>query len=134
MRGILFKGLTLEGNEWIESHNLLRDKFHIFFGAVPYYNLEDELCLDHYKEIIPETLFQYTGVDTKKSVKVFEGDIFKIKGKNYVVEYLDDRCCFVLTTRNGYDTRNCLDLTCDAIYYEEIIGNIYEDKELVKII
>ena len=55
-----------------------------------------------------------------------------INNRTFKVEFIEDSCRYVLTTGKGYDTRNCIDLTCDTIFYHEVIGNIHENKELKK--
>ena len=75
---LIFRALRKDGNGWEESHNLLRDKFSTFFGVVPFFNEDNELCLDHYFEVIPETLGRYSGVKSKDYVKIFEGDIIRV--------------------------------------------------------
>ena len=78
---------------------------------------------DCYKE-------QYTGLkdkNGKNGKEIYEGDKFDINGKIMFVEYHEDHGRYVLTTGNGYDTRNCVDLDCDIVYGKEIIGNIHEE-------
>lgn len=77
-------------------------------------------------------LMQYTGLKDKNGTEIYDGDIFKVNGKTYFVEWNEDLCRFILTTGRGYNTINCMDLTCDTIYYEKVIGNIYENPELIK--
>lgn len=83
----------------------------------------------------------YTGSKDIRDVEIYDGDILKVAsnghsnyisfhGSNCYVEYNKDGCRFIATTGNGYDTRNAFDLNCDAEI--EVIGNIYENKELLR--
>ena len=84
-------------------------------------------------QIDEKTLGQYTGLKDNKGrgTEIYEGDVFDFSGVKYFVKWSEDGCNFVLTTGRGYDTRNCFDLTCDSIFFNEVIGNIHENPELL---
>ena len=74
----------------------------------------------------PDTVGQYTGIMDTNGVKVFEGDIVYVNGDDIgVIEY---KCgCFYVRC-DGYE----------GTFYDnyfgsdvEVIGNIYENKELL---
>ena len=70
---------------------------------------------------------QYTGLKDKNSVEIYEGDIMKLKEskENYEVRYLGNR--FVLCKYDNIVFEN------EAYFSErEVIGNIYENPELLQ--
>lgn len=78
-------------------------------------------------------LMQSTGLKDKNGVEIFEGDIVKIIG-----DVLDDDMSVIRFTEGGFylDYKN-LDTEFELLYSIdlpiEIIGNIYEDKELLEV-
>jgi uncharacterized phage protein (TIGR01671 family) len=100
--------------------------------------MDGAICCSHPEHYV---IMQYTGLLDKNGVEVYEEDILKVAsngysnyisayGHNCRVEYHEDRCGYIATTGNGYDTRNAFNLNCDAEI--KVIGNIYENPELIK--
>jgi hypothetical protein len=74
-------------------------------------------------------IMQFTGVEDSNKLEIYEEDIFLIENKVYTVEYVEDQCRYVLTTGEGYDTNNCIDLNCDVIQHHEVKGNTFSKIE-----
>jgi uncharacterized phage protein (TIGR01671 family) len=76
------------------------------------------------------TLMQYTGIKDKNGKEIYEGDIVKCDGYYediYVCKY--GRASFVLGVQQG---NFGLSIVMQDSYQMEIIGNIYENPELLK--
>jgi len=79
-------------------------------------------------------LMQYTGLKDKNGKEIYEGDIVRCKfafGDN-ICEIVYDEGCFWVSQKN----REVQDKAHDNLYWHkegiEVIGNIYENPELLK--
>lgn len=103
-------------------------------------------------EVIPETVGQYTGLTDKNGKKIFEGDIVKVsyiekrdyQGIKYdnefemieTVVYNEKSACFMLEIDNKGITmfRPLHDFGNEvSIKSIEVIGNIYDNRELLEV-
>lgn len=79
-------------------------------------------------EVDPETIGQYTTLKDKNKKEIYKGDIFNL-GDNrilYIVEWFDTG---LSGRQNGNSSRVGLQYWQDKI---EVIGNIYDNPELLK--
>ena len=138
MREILFRGTRLDTGEWIEG-DLLRINGHVFIFPDP-----APKGIDKYK-VDPATVAQYTGMKDKNGEEIFEGDIFKEDSSGIVrsifrvpggLAFEDNPVAF------GYDHRAPLypyssiaDMQNASWLSQccEIIGNIHDNADLIKI-
>lgn len=125
MREILFRGKDIKGN-WYEgllAHNIAKDEWYI----------SNKAGIPTAYQIRPETIGQYTGLTDKNGVKIFEEDIIWFDGgwEEYggnTFEVVFTNGCFYL----GRNPDTVCFLLKAYIEWAEVIGNIYDNPELVK--
>lgn len=130
MREILFRGKMPDG-EWAEGYIVKGSCTYILTAENIYYmcvSVMGHASVD-VSPVKPETIGQYTGIDDKNGMQIFEGDIvtFKTSVCNFkpcVVEYSNAEARFV--ARVG-DRRYAM---TDSFVYE-VIGNIHDNPELI---
>ena len=120
IREVIFRGKRTDNGEWItDSETYIRDGDGIW--------LSDENL--NVVTVIPETVGQYTGLTDKNGVRIFEGDILKAFGYNYVIMWDSIRAMYYL---RGPVYR----VTSDFYNYcgrdLSVIGNIHDNPEILK--
>lgn len=131
MREIKFRAWDKVKQKWCN--------YKIDYGKV-YFIDDDTGCLyrNYPRKYENFDLMQYTGIKDINNVEIYEGDIVEIsKEKSYlkdtaVVKFDKYSSSFVLVVQDddcGYLSYDFL--YCDRIFYK-VIGNIYENKELLE--
>lgn len=130
MREIKFRGFSknLIYNEWVYG-----DLVHYYKDEI-YILPQNEICWDIFNdgdEVIEESIGQYTGLKDKDGKEIYEGDILQLpKGDIMYVKWTDTFKVFVLVDPTGKAIpTNISDYATELM---KIIGNIFENKELLK--
>lgn len=126
MREYLFRGKMIANGKWSEG-NLLVTKQGCCITP-------DATVLGSYGAVDLETVGQYTGYKDKNGKKIFEGDICSYKQHKCILPILkiiwDDG--WVAIGHNDYlNVDDFLDSSFEK--YGEVIGNIYDNPELLKL-
>ena len=120
MREIKFRAYDKKDNEMFYS-SMYQDKTSMAYGLG---NFLSE-CGD-----IEDTLMQYTGLKDKNGIDVYEGDVGNDKFNNKVIiKWNEQFYCYALLT---IDEIIKDDWNFDLNDFIEIIGNIYENPELLE--
>ena len=136
MREILFRGQMRKKGEKFTIGGYPLDSIWIYGGIFAASMKSDRCIITSYDDckkypVHADTVGQYTGLTDKNGTKIFEGDIVKCNdGGNYqvVFEQRNNSAYFGLAI-TADDTWVFDD---GANYILEVIGNIYDDPELLK--
>ena len=127
MRKILFRGNF--NDKWVNGSLLYDEENNKAFIAE---HFEDSSA--YLREVIPETVGQYTGLTDKNGKKIFEGDILEFSDRFVVVFWHTHLGCWdsnflkFTNTENGRDNMSPLNWG----YKSKVIGNIHDNPELLK--
>ena len=129
MRIILFRGKRIDNGEWVYGHlfyEIVQAKGSYDGVTEVQYLIQSNDCpFDKYR-VIAHTIGQYTGKYDKndRNRNIYEGDLYKIKGDIYKVEFRDYRFMLVGESNSKYLDLDFIDCS-DAEY----IGDIFEKEE-----
>ena len=134
MREIKFQGKRVDNGEWVYGLPVnYCNKTYILVLT----DFEEERVYEQYPhkemwpyEVIPETVGQYTGLDDKNGVKIFEGDILRGSMVNLIVAY--EGAGFIAYWMDhdyGYGTEK---MWCNLVEGGEVIGNIHDNTEVTE--
>lgn len=131
-REILFRGKRKDNGEWVEGL-LWKKKYNtdkLFISCFPDKDDNEDVLVIHH-----ETVGQYTGLTDNNGNRIFEGDIvagavyWLERMKNGVVVFRDGSYGLIWY-RGNVEQFNAFTSMCNIEY--EVIGNIYDDPELLK--
>ena len=149
MREILFRGKRLDNGEWVYGSFCMdaREQFNGLCGVDGFIRLYDKAKgkMQTY-EVDRETVGQYTGLNDKNVMKIWEGDIIKMdNGKSSSIAvvkfgeyypkmfYLMMDICFPIAQHinaNGFfaESTKHEDMILFKSPFIEVIGNIHDNK------
>lgn len=130
-REILFRGKRIDNDEWAEGY-----LFKIWNRTFLLWGMTNGV--PNMVEVKPETVGQYTGLTDKNGKKIFEGDIVRYEtiAHNgyegiYKVVFEDKNGCGYFGIAYS-DIETCVFCYSTPASQMDIIGNIYDNKELLQ--
>lgn len=109
----------------IDHISWLEDELYCIGDGITYMVLAEDLVL-----------MQSTGLKDKNGKEIFEGDILAVEADDGViilkVSWDDEHALFVIKTKKFNEETALAELVDDNSYPFEVIGNIYENHELLE--
>lgn len=131
MREILFRGKRVDNGEWIEG-------FFAKSGDKTFILIDSDIAFGYVtmKEVLSETIGQYTGLTDKNGRKIFEGDIVELtyytlpEERKVMAEvaYEEESAAFVLYSF-GTENKGICGEICNT---NKVIGNIHDNPEIME--
>ena len=135
MREILFRGKRMDNGEWVFG-DLIREPWGYCIQVVT--GSGNEYSRKKYA-ITEKTIGQYTGLKDKNGKLIWENDICRrvllptkrIK-TNFKIAYMPYECCLSAIDLDGSNVTFLRDYINNQ-YEVEVIGNIFDNTELLKV-
>ena len=132
-REIEFRGKRVDNDEWVYGYYIRR--YQILEGQV-----RDIIATEQPNSnggmfvVDPVTVGQYTGLKDKNGVEIYEGDVIDThvrSGRYMKVYYNEDSASFLTAGLGDIAWVKTGGLGKDMCSYIEVIGNIYENPDLL---
>lgn len=131
-REILFRGKRVDNGKWVYGCFINSVVRNGVFGYITGNKVVEPI------KILRKTLGQYTGYNDIKGNKIYEGDIVKHHIHTRGYEHLDknyfvDFSCGEYVLKTDLENEDCEFIENNYVAWDrcEIVGNIYDNKELL---
>ena len=134
-----FRGLSINENskgEWQYGY-LIEDNGQAFIINEVIEANEQYITIGSWCPVDPKTVMQSTGLKDKNGKEIFEGDILAIETDEGILNvniFWDSKHALFMFESKKYNEKDLLaELVEDNTYPFEIVGNIYENPELLEV-
>ena len=130
-RDIVFRGKRVDNGQWVEGSLIGED---VIVGKIVDFE-EDYFTTEFWYKVDTETVGQFTGITDINDIKIFEGDIAKYYNpysKQWYTHIVKWDKMFASFGFFQEDSEWCKENDWLKIEGIEVIGNIYDNKELLK--
>ena len=121
----IYRGGWIKNGEWVVGYYVFLNDTHYIVEA----GSEDWGENGEWFQVVPKSIGQYTGLKDENGEKIFKGDIVLYRRNNVtsvgVVDFADG--AFGVRFNDGTSAM----FLCFAADYSEVIGNIYDNPELL---
>jgi len=132
MREYKFRGYAIHGG-WVYGNFIHSKRFH---GCSNEFRIHDTFT-GMESDVIPESVGQFTGLQDRNGVDIYEGNIINFKCITWdvdnakgLIKFDEDNLCYAI-----YDTTvayYCFTDNWNNFEHLEVIGNIFENPELLE--
>lgn len=130
MREIKFRGKRLDNGEWIYGYYGHKEASEQHFIMVETMNSHHDWTYFTDYEVDPKTVGQYTGLKDRHGQEIYEGDILRDDEMGLNVVWWENGSFWLEMFYEG--GQSLMEHLTDYNEVCEVIGNIYENPELLK--
>jgi uncharacterized phage protein (TIGR01671 family) len=122
MRPIKFRGKQIDTGEWVYGYYVVEDG-DAFIATD---NGDEDSHILEFVKVIPETVGQYTGLDNRNGIEIYEGDVVSdFRCMKFEVIFKDSAFCLKQLNCNYYE----IIAKYGTLF---VIGNIHDNPELLE--